>query len=109
MFLDIIEQVATNIITKFTEASEKLKHYSKFETKINKKLDGILFILIQDYLFGDRQINQLELCEATNIASKLTLNKYLTELSSLDLIKKEKNGRGYIYCVNIDKIDELMD
>lgn len=108
MFLEIIEQVATNIVSKFTEASEKLKHYSKFKTNINKKLDDILFILIQDYLFGDKQINQQELCSVTNISSKSTLNKYLTELLNLDLIKKEKNGRSYIYYVNIDKIDELM-
>lgn len=108
MFLDIIENATLNINNKFYETNLKLKHYSKFKTNITPYHDSIIFALVQDYLFGERKMTQDMLCQATKI-SKSTLAKCLIVFLEQELVVREKYGRNFVYHVNLDKLDQLME
>lgn len=108
-FLDIIIKSLDDLISSIIERSDKLDFYHGKVNNIcgsDEKISFILFVLVQDALFGEDGLSITLIQDITNIGvNKIRSSlKFLQEIGVLEL---EKESKKNIYKVNLDKMNEL--
>jgi Fic family protein len=111
IFLALIYEAIESLIQALSEAQQKLEYYEALFDKKCNSLTGlqtrILFILIQSTLFANKPMSISELKKSGLEYTKGWLAKKLDELQDLDLIKRTRDGREYVYSANFEVIDLL--
>lgn len=107
-FFDIIIESIVELCKAIKERQEKLKYYLsiiQYNFK-DEKMINIIFVLVQNTLFGDEGLNVEEIVNATDVSESKT-RSYLKDLDKMKLLKIYKNGRKNIYDIIIEKLEEL--
>ncbi|MEG0667852.1 MAG: Fic family protein [Clostridium sp.] len=108
-FLDIILKSLDELIKSLNDRREKLDFYhEKIEYLCeDEKTLTILFILVQDTLFGECGMDRETLYRISTVG----LSKIKTSLDyfeSIGIVEKEKESKKFIYSVNLDKIADIQ-
>lgn len=87
---------------------EKLTYYEKVVDSISgedKKLGNILFILVQNCLFGEQglSVHEIHNMDAIDIGES-KIRSLLNSLEEKELIIKDRDGKKFIYTANLDKL-----
>lgn len=110
-FLGIIAKVLIDLAEALEGRSNKLRYYGgiiKYLYPDDKMMRNVLFLLIQNALFGDYGLSIEEVCTNANIGE----SKARTSLKSLvekKLVKIEKEGNKHIYTLDLDYLEGLGD
>lgn len=107
-FFDVLVKSLEDLCESLDEKYNKLNYFSKIGEKLckedNKKYK-LVFILIQNTLFGDSGISVDELHEISKIGeSKIRMS--LKELEESDLLYITKDGRKKLYDINLNNLSE---
>lgn len=108
-FLDIISKSLDDLINSINERSERLDFYhEKVQSicKSDEKKSSILFILVQDALFGESSLSIDELKTITHIGTS-TLRTSLNYFNEIGLLNINKSSKKHMYCINLDKLSEF--
>ena len=102
IFLDFILQSMQHLNHTLESKRERLIYfYSKMEEKItNEKKKEMLFILLQNSLFGEEGLTVEQCAELVNISIS-TARNYITSLPK-ELFLVSKNGYKKLYDINLD-------
>lgn len=113
MFLEMLVESENSIIEKLEHGIERLKFYlqllDKLDEKYHKVQVDMIFILVQNKLFGSDDL------DITELASELELNegttrKYFDELLKTpmkDVVYKRRQGHKYCYYIDLDKLENV--
>lgn len=110
-FLDFIIESMKDLCSSLIERREKLDFYGNINEIIadgDMNLENILFILIQNELFGEDGISVYTLAQASEI-SKTTIRKIIKKLEEKDLIIKSKIGNKNLYNIDLEKFINLYE
>lgn len=105
-FLDIIIESLNDLCESLDDGYAKLKYFEEVAKKISKGdrvKHTMLFILIQNSLFGDQGLDVEELqivCEIGNTK----VRSLLKEFEEAGLLNISKDGKKKLYDVNLDNI-----
>lgn len=107
-FFDVLVKSLEDLCESLDEKYNKLNYFSKIGKKLCKednKKNKLVFILIQNTLFGDSGISVDELHEISKIGeSKIRMS--LKELEECDLLYITKDGRKKLYDINLNNLSE---
>lgn len=107
-FFDFIIESIKDLCSSLIERIEKLDFFfeiiDKFTT--DDKLKDIIFILVQNSLFGEEGLGVFELSNILEIGESTT-RKLLKILENKELILKDKLGNKHIYNIHLDKLIDL--
>lgn len=108
-FFDILIKSLTELCDSLDERHNKLDYFEKIALKIcngdEKKLN-ILFILIQNTLFGDEGLDINDLNSISKVG-KSKIRTSLKELEESNMLYITKDGRKNLYDVNLNYISDL--
>ena len=108
-FFDIIIESLEDLCSSLSQRHDKLKYFTDLTDKIcsdDKNRKTILFILVQNSLFGDNGLS----VEEIQTISKLSPSKIRSCLKLLEangFLRIEKDSRRKLYDVDLDKISEF--
>ena len=107
-FLNILIKSLQELNKSLIQKNEKLVYFSSEAEKIFKYDSNefdIIFILIQNSLFGDNGLSVEDLSIISHLGSS-TVRKTLKKLETIDsLLEIYKDGRKKIYCLNLDYLE----
>jgi len=107
-FLEIVEESIKNLCSTLEARAEKFNFYNgKIEkyAKENKHLGSIIYVLVQNSLFGDEGISIQEIAENANLSSS-TVRACIKQIP-VDMLIISQNGRMNIYDVNLDIVAKI--
>ncbi len=110
-FLEILVKSIEGLCESLDERRQKLVYYMNIGEKIagsDKKLWGVISILIQNTLFGDEGVGVqdiYDICDG-DIGETKIRNCILT-LKNKELILVTKDGRKELYDINTNKLTEM--
>ena len=108
-FFDILIKSLTELCDSLDERRNKLHYFKSIAEKIcdgdERKLN-ILFILIQNTLFGDEGLDINDLYAISKVG-KSKIRNSLKELEENNLLYITKDGRKNLYDVNLNYISEM--
>lgn len=105
-FFDLIIQSLDDLNNSLTDRENKLdffKEKTDVIAKGDKKLSNLLFILVQNTLFGDDGLSVDDLHEICD-TSKSKIRTSLDKLDKLGIIRKTKDSRKYLYNLDLDRL-----
>lgn len=107
-FFDIIIKSINHLIDSLTIRIEKLMYYFNILENLdfNDKTNNLIYILIQNTLFGDKGLSIDELYQISDIG-KNKIREYIKDLYKKDLLFIDKEGKKNIYDINLDKLSEM--
>lgn len=105
MFISVILGACIQLRDELNTLNNQFKSYIELIPNLteDKKIQDILFYLIQAALFSDIGISIPELLELTNI-TRATLKKRLDEVEKMDLLIVKKRGANKFYMADLDKL-----
>lgn len=110
-FFDFIIESMKELCNSLIERIEKLEFYGKINEVITNgddNLENIMFILIQNELFGEDGISIYTLASVSKL-SRTTVRLLIKKLESKELLVKSKSGNKNLYNVDLDKLIELYE
>lgn len=118
-FLEIILAAENSLMERISQGIEKLKYYFAATDNLKKLLDedemSILYILLQNRLFGREPLGVKELTEAVKMGRSKTreklkqLTEKLKNAAGADVISTQKDGHKYIYSLELDELEKLCE
>ena len=108
-FFNILIQSLNDLHDSLKEKRDRLFYFCDLSEKIcfeNKKLSNILFILVQNSLFGDEGLTVEEIKEISGVGESKVRN-CLKELDEKNMINIEKESRKKLYSANLEKMSEF--
>lgn len=116
-FFDILIRALEDLNESLDERGNQLKFFENIAVKASGKDDkkaNLLFILVQNTLFGDEGLSIEELCEIFNTdkydlpnIGESKLRNSLKELEQQGILYITKDGRKKLYDVNLDAMSNL--
>ena len=76
-------------------------------SRLNKKEQALLFILVQDALFGEGHITRRDIAETMEI-STATVNALIAKLSQSIFIACKKEGKHNVYELDLNSLEEYI-
>ncbi|GAA0103236.1 Fic family protein [Paraclostridium bifermentans] len=110
-FFDFIIESMLDLCTSLIERREKLDYYadiSNITINGDANLKSIMFILIQNELFGEDGISIYTLAEASEL-SETTVRKLIKKLEVKELLIKSKLGNKNLYNADLEKLIKLYE
>lgn len=109
MFLNLINKAALDIYQRLDTLNIKLKYYNDLlhSSRLNKKEQALLFILVQDALFGEGHITRRDIAETMEI-STATVNALIAKLSQSIFIACKKEGKHNVYELDLNSLEEYI-
>lgn len=107
-FLDIINKSLDDLIESINERIEKIDFYHEkiqILCENNDSKSSILFILVQDTLFGEGALSINDLIDITNIG-RHKLRACLNFFDEVGVLNTRKESKKFIYSVDLDKLNE---
>lgn len=111
-FLDILVQSLEELCTSLDERIYKLEHFEKqiglLSTlgDMDARIQTILYVIVQNTLFGENGLSVVELSEITDIGlSKVRSSLILLE--EKNLIVPKKVSKRFVYDANLDSISKV--
>lgn len=111
-FFQVLIQSLEDLCLSLDERINKLEFFEKQIRLLDKaenmdtRIQSLLFVLIQNTLFGETGLGVNELSDITKLGlSKVRASLLLLE--SLELISSKKRSKKFIYEANLDKIHEV--
>ncbi|MDK2868120.1 MAG: hypothetical protein PWP38_2435 [Clostridiales bacterium] len=112
-FFSVLAESLEDLNASLLERINKLNFYknqisimSQLDNHIDERINKILYILVQNSLFGEHGLGVAEISEITDIGdSKVRTSLKLLETKSL--IKQNRIGRKYIYEADLDFINDI--
>lgn len=111
-FLDILVQSLEELCTSLDERIYKLEHFEKqiglLSTleNMDARIQTILYVIVQNTLFGENGLSVVELSEITDIGlSKVRSSLILLE--EKNLIVPKKVSKRFVYDANLDSISKV--
>ncbi len=111
-FLDILVQSLEDLCTSLDERINKLEHFEKQITLLSRnehmdvRIQTILFVIVQNTLFGENGLSVVELSEITDIGMS-KVRSSLIVLEEQNLVIAKKVSKKYVYDANLDSISEI--
>jgi len=114
MFLDVIEKSEDNLIEKISEASEKLKFYrnilgNEFFKSFSILYKDIMFVLIQNALFGDEGMAIDELTQACEKGNTVIRQSIKTLQERGIPIVAVKSSKKLLYSIDLERFEEQLN
>src|SRR6056297_1706645 len=108
-FLDFIYKSLNDLVNALEERISKLNYYVSYAEKIcgkDEKMIRIVFILVQESLFGYRGLGVEELQKVSGVGMSKTRStlKYLNEKK---LVRKNKEGNKILYNMDLDTMKTI--
>jgi len=108
-FLDFVNESLDDLVKALEERINKLNYYVSHAQKIcgkDKKMFEIVFILVQETLFGYRGLSVEELQKVSGVGvSKIRSSlKYFDEKK---LVRKNKDGNKILYNIDLDALKTI--
>ena len=109
-FFDFIIESIEDLCISLIERREKLEFFEEAIDSFtdDDKLGKVMYILVQNSLFGEEGLGVVELSSVLNIG-KSKIRELLKILENKQLILKNKSGNKYIYRIDLDKLIELSN
>lgn len=110
-FFDILITSLTDLCKSLEERYNKLEFFTKIVEKIcdsDKLMFEVLFILVQNTLFGDEGLSIQELYEIADVGVS-KIRKSIKELDEVGILNIKKSGRTKLYDINLDKMSEFAE
>lgn len=109
MFLTLINKAASDIYQRLDTLDTKLKYfYGLLDTpKLSQKEQKLLFILVQDALFGEGHISRKEIANTMDLSIS-TINTLITALSKNITITCNKESKQNVYALDIDSLENYI-
>lgn len=118
-FLEILSKSLEELCEALDERRNKLDFFGGISNKIangDEKKDSILFVLVQNTLFGEEGLSVDELHDIINArkynvsnVGKSKLRAVLKELEEKDLIYITKDGRKNLYDINLNTMSNFVN
>ncbi|TQQ84192.1 Fic family protein [Peptacetobacter hominis] len=111
-FFEFIKKSIRSLIEGLIYRADKLSFYGdKIYDLVNKnyldeKYIDILYILIQNNLFGETLFGVSELALHSK-CGETTVRKFIRKLTEEGYVKKEKDGKRYVFDIIYDKLDNI--
>ena len=110
-FFDFIIIALNDLIDTLEDKLTQLKYYKNQINKIDNddiksNYSKLAFILVQDSLFGESNLDVTLLSELSNLGESTT-RVILKELEAKDLIIKNKKGNKYLYSISLTNLGNL--
>lgn len=109
-FFDILIESLNDLCSSLSERRDKLDYFQDLTNKFcgdDEKMSNILFILIQNTLFGDNGLSVDEIQEISKIG-KTKIRSSLGILKDKGILFIQKESRKNIYDVNLDMMSKLF-
>lgn len=110
-FLDLLVKSIKGLCESLEERGNKLNYYAevaKAWSKEDKKLFNVMYVLIQNTLFGDEGISVAELSDIfKGEVSQSTIRKSIGCLKENDMVIISKDGKKELFDINTKKLAEL--
>ena len=110
-FLDILAKSIKGLCESFEEKSSKLKYYTKIGKKLagrDAKLFNVIFVLIQNTLFGDEGLGIGELVEIfKDEISEGKIRKSIKYLKENGILNTAKDGKKELFDINTKRLIEF--
>jgi len=110
-FFDIIIESLEELYSSLDERNNKLNYYGECIgaiVKFDEKDKTLLYILVQNVLFGDSGID-VKLLSSILELSDSKVRKILNKLNESEVITIQKLGRKNIYDADLEKLEALAD
>lgn len=109
MFLTLIYKAASDIYQRLDTLDNKLRYYNNLlETpKLSQNEQKLLFILVQDALFGEGHINRKKIADTMDLSIS-TINTLITKLSKNITITCRKESKQNVYSLDIDSLEAYI-
>lgn len=112
-FLEMIYTAIDGLVKALEDSENKLAYYNKLLEDNCSDLDGplkdILFILIQSTVFAEKPMSIAELRQNLSRYSKSWMHKKMEILESKSYVKKEREGRSFLYYANLEALDSFAE
>ena len=108
-FFDMLIKSLKDLCSSLEERHNKLNYFGDISEEVCKedeKKASVLFILVQNTLFGENGLSIDELYEISN-AGKSKIRSSLKELEKEEILYITKDGRKKLYDVNLNAISDL--
>ena len=111
VFLEILAKSIESLCESLDERKNKLEYYRRVAEKISEgdeKLFNVIYVLIQNTLFGDEGIGVEEIYQILkpNIG-KSKIRSYISTLKNKEILLVKKDGRKDLFDVDTEKLAEL--
>ena len=110
-FLGIIAKALKDLSEALQERRNKLEYFEKAIQKQypnNKKMRSVLFILLQNRLFGEDRIGIKEICKNAKIGES-KVRDLLKQLEDENILEIMKEGRKHIYILDLEYFEDLSE
>lgn len=111
MFLEILEKAFMHVFEALQLLEEKYNTYIELLSKQSMFDEGtkaLIFIFIQDTLFSSMGISINEVRVFLD-KSKVWVRKKIYELEALNLMSKKRSGREYLYQIDLEILEKIID
>jgi len=112
-FLEILAESLEDLNASLFELINKLDYYKhkmnevkKLDDSIDNNVILILFILVQNNLFGEHGLSVYEVSDVTELGQS-KVRKSLNLLENMGLVIQKKESKMYIYEADLDFINDL--
>lgn len=108
-FFDILIKALQNLNQSLDEKHDKLNFFEKIINKIagdDEKELNILYILIQNTLFGEEGLSVEQLYDICNVG-KSKIRSVLNKLENENMLYIKKDGKKKLYDINLDTMSNL--
>lgn len=111
VFLEILVKSIESLCESLEERKNKLEYYRRVAEKVSEgdeKLFSVIFVLIQNTLFGDEGIGVEEIYQIlkTNVG-KSKIRDYISILRNKGILLVKKDGRKDLFDVDTEKLAEF--
>lgn len=111
VFLEILVKSIESLCESLEERKNKLEYYRRVAEKVSEgdeKLFSVIFVLIQNTLFGDEGIGVEEIYQILkpNIG-KSKIRDYISILKNKEILLVKKDGRKDLFDVDTEKLAEF--
>lgn len=111
VFLEILVKSIESLCESLDERKNKLEYYRRVAEKVSEgdeKLFSVIFVLIQNTLFGDEGIGVEEIYQILkpNIG-KSKIRDYISILKNKEILLVKKDGRKDLFDVDTEKLAEF--
>lgn len=109
MFITLINKATYDIYNRLDTLNTKLKYYYDLldSQKLNIKEQQLLYILVQDSLFGEGHITRKDIAETMKLSIS-TINTLITKLSKNITITCKKESKHNVYSLDIDSLESYI-
>lgn len=111
-FFEFIKKSIENLIKGLEQRIDKLNFYGSqisnlvVENCLDKNRADILYILVQNDLFGENPFGIYEL-SAVSDCGETTARKSISKLIVDGYVRREKDGKRYVFDIIYDKLDNI--